>query len=130
MDSKMTSNEIIKELQNAAEWFKGHGRNTNTAIMEICERAGKFIDEQNNIIECLKAYINGLIAGQETLQKHLNKKKTGGWKVIASDGDYAECKCVNCGYTTIFTEEQEMNDFNYCPSCGAETRKKGGGCDA
>lgn len=30
---------IINDLRSAAEWLKEHGRNTNTALIGICERA-------------------------------------------------------------------------------------------
>ena len=45
-DHKYTTEEIIKELQSAALWFREHGKNTNTAIIGICERAAKLIDRQ------------------------------------------------------------------------------------
>lgn len=34
-----TDEDIIKDLICASAWFKGHGRNTNKAIIGICERA-------------------------------------------------------------------------------------------
>lgn len=37
-DKKLTDAEIKNELQSAIEWFTKHGRNTNTAIIGICER--------------------------------------------------------------------------------------------
>lgn len=33
------SEKIIKDLQNVTEWFTKHGRNTNTAVIEIAENA-------------------------------------------------------------------------------------------
>ena len=42
----MPENEMIKELQSASEWFKEHGRNTNTAIVWICDRALDLINRQ------------------------------------------------------------------------------------
>lgn len=50
----MTGEEIIKELQSAAEWFRKHGKNTNTAIIGICERAVDHIQRQSAEIEKLK----------------------------------------------------------------------------
>lgn len=47
----MTDNEIIKELQAASEWFTEHGRNTNTAIVGICDRAIDLINRQKAEIE-------------------------------------------------------------------------------
>lgn len=51
----MTDNEITKELQSASEWFNRHGRNTNTAIIGICDRAVDLINRKNAEIERLKA---------------------------------------------------------------------------
>lgn len=65
----MTDNEIIKELRSAAEWFTEHGRNTNTAIVGICERAIDHInrqqaeiEKQNEELQFIRQYIhdNGL----------------------------------------------------------------------
>ena len=42
----LTDNEIKKELQCASEWFKEHGKNTNTAIIGICDRAVDLINRQ------------------------------------------------------------------------------------
>ena len=49
----MTDNEIVKDLKSAAEWFRGHGKNTNTAIIGICERAADLINRQKTEIERL-----------------------------------------------------------------------------
>lgn len=50
----MTDTEIIiKELQCASHWFANHGRNTNTAIIGICERAVDLINRQKAEIERL-----------------------------------------------------------------------------
>jgi hypothetical protein len=35
----MNDKDIIKDLKCAAEWFTKHGRNTNTAIIDVCKRA-------------------------------------------------------------------------------------------
>lgn len=48
---KFTDEEIIMDLQNASEWFKEHGKNTNTAIIGICERAVDLINRQKAEIE-------------------------------------------------------------------------------
>lgn len=50
----MTDNEIIKNLENAAEWFSEHGRNTNTAIIGICKESVALINRQKAEIERLK----------------------------------------------------------------------------
>ena len=50
----MTDNEIKKDLQAAMEWFAEHGRNTNTAIIGICERALDLINRLQAENERLK----------------------------------------------------------------------------
>jgi predicted transcriptional regulator len=50
-EHKFTDEEIIMDLQNASEWFKEHGKNTNTAIIGICERAVDLINRQKAEIE-------------------------------------------------------------------------------
>ena len=50
----LTDNEVIKELQHASEWFEKHGRNTNTAIIGICDRAVDLINRQKAEIERLE----------------------------------------------------------------------------
>jgi hypothetical protein len=53
-DKKLTDNEIKNELQSAIEWFTGHGRNTNTAIIGICERALDLINRLQGRIKELE----------------------------------------------------------------------------
>ncbi len=65
----MTDNEIIKDLQCASEWFAEHGRNTNTAIIGICDRA-------LDLINRLQAEKEALINGQKTLQKYIAEQKS------------------------------------------------------
>ena len=51
----MTDTEkVIEELQSASKWFAEHGRNTNTAIIGICDRAVDEINGQRSEIERLK----------------------------------------------------------------------------
>ena len=65
----MNDNEkVISELKSASEWFTEHGRNTNTAIIGICERA-------IGLINRLQADKEALINGQETLQKYIAEQK-------------------------------------------------------
>ena len=51
----MTDKEIVKDLISAAAWFKAHGKNTNKAIIGICERAVDLIERQQAEIERQKA---------------------------------------------------------------------------
>lgn len=50
----MTIDKIVNELQSASEWFTEHGRNTNTAIVGICDKAIEFIKCQNADLACQK----------------------------------------------------------------------------
>lgn len=59
----MTDNEIIKNLENAAEWFSEHGRNTNTAIIGICKESVALINRQRAEIEKLKTHIKRYYKG-------------------------------------------------------------------
>lgn len=38
-------NNIVHELKASSLWFKEHGRNTNTSIIEVCDRAAEYIKE-------------------------------------------------------------------------------------
>lgn len=53
MDKKLTDNEIIKALENVAEWFTEHGKNTNTAVIGISKQAIDLINHQRAEIERL-----------------------------------------------------------------------------
>ena len=57
-ERKFTDEEVISELQSASEWFAEHGRNTNTAIIGICNRAVDLINRKNAEIEELEAEID------------------------------------------------------------------------
>ena len=54
----MTDEQIISDLQSASEWFTEHGRNTNTAIIGICDRAVDLINRQKAEIERLKSDVS------------------------------------------------------------------------
>ena len=56
----MTENNVISELQAASEWYKEHGRNTNTAIVGICDRAIGLINRQKAEINKQDAEIERL----------------------------------------------------------------------
>ena len=67
---------VVAELKSAAEWFSKHGRNTNTAIIGIVNRAIEVINNQKSEIdilirkkEALKDEIAELQAENERLRK-------------------------------------------------------------
>ena len=68
-EKRMTDNEIIKALECAAEWFKEHGRNTNTAIVGICDRAVDLINRQKAEIKKLKKILRELKMEAEMVYK-------------------------------------------------------------
>lgn len=41
----MTDKELIKSLRACAEWFSEHGRNTNTAVIDICKAAADRLEQ-------------------------------------------------------------------------------------
>lgn len=53
----MTDNEIKKALESVAEWFTEHGRNTNTAVIQISRDALDLINRQQAKIERLEDVI-------------------------------------------------------------------------
>ena len=89
----MTDNEIIKELQSASEWFSEHGRNTNTAIIGICDRAVALINRQKAEIERLTK-ANEIFAVRNTLDKtdEVLELKSKGYTIryIAKKVGYSE----------------------------------------
>ena len=79
----MTDNEVIKELQSASEWFTEHGRNTNTAIIGICDRAIELINRQKAEIERLEREIENLESVQEISPEAKHFVDTKADKVIS-----------------------------------------------
>jgi hypothetical protein len=51
----MTNNDIVKDLESVIDWFTAHGRNTNTAVIDISQRAIDVIERQKAEIERLKS---------------------------------------------------------------------------
>ena len=85
------TNAVVAELKSAVEWFSKHGRNTNTAIIGICNRAIEVINNQKSEIdilirkkEALKDEIaelqteNDRLRKMECLVKEMVGKKGGG----------------------------------------------------
>lgn len=68
----MTDNEIIKNLENAAEWFSEHGRNTNTAIIGICKESVDLINRQKAEIEQLNFKILALSQKRITMVERVD----------------------------------------------------------
>ena len=71
-DKKLTDNEIKKELQSAMEWFAEHGRNTNTAIIGICERTLDLINRQKAEIKELKLKNSNLTSDLSSFKNDLS----------------------------------------------------------
>ncbi len=99
----MTENDVINELQAASEWYKEHGRNTNTAIVGICERAIDFIKCQSAEYEQLKhkydlavaereANVKGFTEQIETLTKENEVLKTNNHSMCLSMPNIAKAE--------------------------------------
>lgn len=64
----MTDNEMIKSsLESVAEWFTEHGRNTNTAVIEISRSAIDLIKRQQAEIDRLQQLVNLFIDAQNEM---------------------------------------------------------------
>lgn len=79
----LTDNEVITELKSAAEWFAQHGRNTNTAIIGICNRAVDLINRQKAKNKDLFYKLEGVmhsvdkwLDGDELKQDEVNRAAT------------------------------------------------------
>lgn len=91
-ESRMTDNEIIKTLEKLLLDFRK---------IEYRDSICQLIEDALNLINHQKEQINGLIAGQETFQKHLAEKnaeierlqkEANKWK----DALMGECILTNC----------------------------------
>lgn len=51
----MTANDIVKDLESVIDWFTKHGSNTNTAVIDISQRAIDVIERQRAEIEKAKS---------------------------------------------------------------------------
>lgn len=52
-DRKLTGEEVKAELQCAIEWFSKHGKNTNSAIISICQHAKAEIERlEKSVLPC------------------------------------------------------------------------------
>lgn len=49
----MTANDIVKDLESVIDWFTKHGSNTNTAVIDISQRAIDVIERQRELIKRL-----------------------------------------------------------------------------
>ncbi|MBE6582058.1 MAG: hypothetical protein E7648_02185 [Ruminococcaceae bacterium] len=72
----MNENNVISELQAASKWYKEHGRNTNTAIVGICDRAIDHINRQKAEIERLNHIVDAnKMVGAEAVKEFAEKLK-------------------------------------------------------
>lgn len=47
----------------------------------------------------------------------------GKWVYTSRSPEWADCKCSECGYTDLFSNDMECF-YNYCPECGAKMDKE------
>lgn len=57
----MTANDIVKDLESVIDWFTNHGSNTNTAVIDISQRAIDVIEQQKAEIERLKKELHDCV---------------------------------------------------------------------
>ena len=90
------TDKALLELKSAAEWFKKHGKNTNTAIIGICERAAGEIKRQQGDIERLKGRVE---ATEISKQKLLSCFKTAKSEAIKEFAERFEKKIKDVEFT-------------------------------
>jgi hypothetical protein len=101
----MTDEQIISDLHSASEWFTEHGRNTNTAIIGICDRAVDLINRQKAENERL----NGELVDRGLLPTiALYDYNTKQIRAEAINAYYEEVKwrCVKGGIFPAFVNRQ------------------------
>lgn len=89
----MTANDIVKDLESVIAWFTNHGSNTNTAVIDISQRAIDVIERQRAEIERLKTRYNDLLASEtEQFQKGYNIGSNDAYKRVKSEAirEFAE----------------------------------------
>lgn len=59
MSRARETKEIIARLNNCVEWFKGHGKNTNTAVIGICTEAAERLADLEKIAEFYRRKLEG-----------------------------------------------------------------------
>ena len=100
----MTDNEIIKELRASSEWFTEHGRNTNTAIVGICDRAIELINRQKAEIERLTINMNAFGLGMKREKERADNARAEAVKEFA---ERLKEKAKGCFY-----DLGNLDDFN------------------
>lgn len=68
----MTANDIVKDLESVIAWFTNHGSNTNTAVIDISQRAIDVIERQRAEIKKLMDMVGqneGVLPEYEKLLK-------------------------------------------------------------
>ena len=100
------TDKVIEELQSASKWFAEHGRNTNTAIVGICDKAVDEINRQRAEIErkdrILDSYAlqYGTVADKDVL---LKRTKAEAIKEFAEEVKMGFCP--ECEYATYNIRE-------------------------
>ena len=64
------TDKVIEELQSASKWFAEHGKNTNTAVIGICDRAVDEINRQRAEIERLEIELKVMRETANSLKMH------------------------------------------------------------
>ena len=92
----------ITNIKDCKECDWGDGRG-------FCKRDGGFADACYQIEELPSADVRENVRG-EWIESNDEMYGSGCWK------------CSNCGYGYSYEAYFEVNDFNFCPNCGADMR--------
>ena len=119
-------NELVLKTQelHRAIFDKGYGQGqkdileqlryddciSRQAVLNTLDKMDKALDTDRTV----KSYKELLTECYKDLPLIMPKKKTG-WHII--DGRVSKKFCCSCGYIEIM--DNSMNNWNYCPICGA-----------
>ena len=76
MDKKLTDKEIVNALENVAEWFTEHGKNTNTAVIGISKQAIDLINRLQAKNKRLGKEVNLVSIQFQDLQERYEEAQT------------------------------------------------------
>lgn len=115
----MTLDEKIEEIEKTIERLENSGDDHSEKMLEAIAEA---LREERQTLKWLKDYKRLLEALEN--QKEITPIRTGKWErkeeQFYGDNYYV---CSNCG-ESYDIGGANINDFKYCPNCGAEMGEK------
>ena len=81
------TDEIVKELEAVSGWFAKHGRGTNTAVVEMVERAIDFINRQQAEIERKERLISEMADYHAQYEEAAKKREKATVRIIEETAD-------------------------------------------